>query len=321
MVIQDYKAGLNTSSTSIQALQKIRSAGEEAHFQDDDLFDCCWCGNQDDVLPIQSKRAPLPSTELMADVFWKILDAPTKPNDPLHFAVEALIPLQQVTQWALKGEVVHEDDMTVFLSDVEKVRGMGIILLFLSQHIKDEAAVMCSIRALHALVVDADSDWDGKKATPLTRARSQLIKDFLRENGMEITTRAFGIHALTTIPTGGTELFSQTELRTKTMDLLFVALPYSAPDSAASNLRFICSQTPKMISLLKEKDKFGNKMLMQKTILCIVQAVQVQGIGKKLNSEDRADVVNVSSLIMKASPRDEKIATNARDLWFWAANA
>ncbi len=307
--------------TTVQTLNKIRAAGVAVDPHEEDFFDCCWCGNHDDVTATASRNSTLPSTEAMAEVFWKILDAPTNPNDPLEFAVEALIPLQQVTKWALKSEFTHEDDMTVFLSDVEKIRGIGIVLLFLSNHINDAAAVMCSVRAIHALMVDADNDWDGKKATPLSRARCQLIRDFLRENGIEILTRAFGLHALTATPPDSAELFSQMELRTKTMEILIAALPHSVAASAANVLRFLCNDTPKMIGMLKEKDKFANKMLLLRTILCLINAAQVGGIINKLTMEDRVGVVNISVLVLKACPNDDQITLHVRDLWSWAANA
>lgn len=324
MIFQHSTAGPDGSPTDIQVLRKIHASREEAHVQDEDnLFDCCWCASPTDVEDRGVTNGRLPSKEEMADAFWKILDAPTQPNDPLHFAVEALIPLQQVTKWASKSDVADEDDMTEFLSQVEKVRGVGIILTFISKNIKNEVAVMCAVRALHALMVEPDREWDSTKDSPLTRARNSLIKDFTRENGMEMLTHAFDQHALTTTPKtkDGTESFSVMELRTKTMDILIVALPFSPPKAAVHVLRCLCSQTPKMIGLLKEKDKQANQTLLQKTIRCLVRAVEVDGTTEKLNMEDKASAVNVSSQIAKAYPRNEQIASYARVLWSWAAHA
>jgi hypothetical protein len=312
-------------------LKRIGSA-PELDVSDDPLFACCFCGNEDDVAGTsRSMTSPsLPSTEEMADAFYNILNAPARPNDPLHFAVEALVPLQQVTKWASMGDVVHEDEMTMFLTDVEKVRGVGIIVKFLSNHINDPAAATCSVRALYALLVDAgdvDSDFPTgtRGVNMLARQRTQLIRDFLNHHGMETLTRAFTLHALTpsnrSTRSQSEELYSLMELRIKSICVLGVAVPHSAPENVAKTLRFLCSVTPQMVGLLTGKDQRANKVLLERTILGISNAIQVDGINRKLKMEDTVAVVDVSVQVMKAYPKNyTKIHHDVRVLWSWAAN-
>ena len=308
----------------VQKLNRIVSSPKaESDVHEEALFDCCWCGNQDDIaIAASAEDTPLPSTEVLVETFWRILDAPKQPNDPLHFAVESLIPLQQITKWALKSEFVQDDEMKIFLTDVEKIRGIGIILLFLANNIGDGTAVMCSVRAIQALLVDLKRDGagSGKGATRQSNERSRLVRAFLKENGMETLIRAFNLHALTPFDSRGEELFSQMELRSKTVDILMVALPHSAADSAANVLRFLCSVTPQMVGLLNERDKTANKQLLQKTILSIAKAIQAGGIKRKLTMADAVDVVNVTVHVMKACPKDDEVTADVRVLWSWASS-
>lgn len=307
----------------LHSLNKIASSPTAGLAEDEEgFFDCCSCGNLDDAAArgakVKADNAAMPSKEDMADAFCKIVDAPVKPNDRLHFAVESLIPLQQITKWASNREYVNEGELKRFLADVEMVRGIRIILSFLSVHLNDAAAVVCSVRALNALMVD---DVDGDWVNELSKERTLLQRSFLKNNGVETLKRAFGLHALT-IPTDSRakEMISQTELRCKTMEILVVALQHSEAASAADVLRFLCTVTPQMVDLLDKSNKPANKMLLKRTMMAIVMAIQVDGIKRELTITDAVDVLNVSVQVMKACPHSALITPSARVLWSWAAN-
>jgi hypothetical protein len=206
---------------------------------------------------------------------------------------------------------------TEFLKDINHLRGIKTILGAMKSCINDAAVVMCGTKALRELMgsqEDILDDWENKRSA-LSDIRSSLISQFLSANGMEIITRAFGIHAIKYDPyEEDTQMaLYRTDLRFLIMQLIYITVPSASADKAAKLVQFWSRVIPK---IMPPHDTV-NESVMHEAYLCVLKCLEVKGVSKQLEKKDILDVVSVSVQTEKYC-KSQKVAAAVQAVWSWA---
>ena len=274
--------------------------------EDEGIFDCCLCGKveEEDLAP----EGGFVTTVEVARVFNQMKDATTE--EEMH------APLQKIYKYAASFAGTQQAQ-TEFLKDIAQLRGIKTILGAIKSCINDAAVVMRGTKALRELMGSHDDmldDWEQKR-TALSEIRATLITQFLSANGLEITTRAFGIHAIKYDPyEEDTQLaLYRTDLRFLTMQCIYITVSSASADKAAKLVQFFSRVIPKM---LPPHDTV-NESVMHEAFLCILKCLEVKGVQKQLKKEDILDVVSVSVATEKVC-KSQRVAGAVRAVWSWA---
>ncbi|KAL3898401.1 MAG: hypothetical protein SGARI_006684, partial [Bacillariaceae sp.] len=170
-----------------QSLYKVVPLSNVPAEEDEGFFDCCLCGKmeEEDLAP----EGGFVTTVEVARVFNQMKDATSEE--------EMKAPLQKIYKYAASFSGTKHAQ-TEFLKDIAQLRGIKTILGAMKSCINDAVVIMCGTKALRELMGNHDEmldDWEQKR-TALSEIRATLITQFLGANGLETTTRAFGIHAI-----------------------------------------------------------------------------------------------------------------------------
>ncbi|KAG7373394.1 hypothetical protein IV203_034118 [Nitzschia inconspicua] len=289
-----------------QYLYKV-SAVHASDLEDEDVWECCLCSNYDeDIIP----KGGFITTVEIARTFNQIRDAATEE--------ELYTPLKKITKYAISFAGT-EEAQTAFLKDIHQMKGMQTLLNAMTSKIDDAAAVLMSVKAIRSLIGSRDDildDWEQKRSE-LSDTRASLIGQFLKGNGIETFTRAFGLHALKYDPyDDGTQMtLYRTDLRFKIMDVLYIAIPRTSTETAAKLVRFWCRVIPKMLP----PNDTANEQVMEQAFLCVLKTLEHKGIQKQLTKSDILEIVSVSVLAEKScSPKSTRVTAAIRSVWSWA---
>jgi hypothetical protein len=221
--------------------------------------------------------------------------------------------LKKITKFA-SSFAFNNEARTEFLKDIVKLKGVSIILKAMNYCMEDPAIILCSAKALKALLVTQEDIVDFWSST-----RQALIDQFFKESGMEIITKAFGLKAIKYDPyevDDGMDLY-RTDLRYNIMEICYVTTPHATADCAVKLLQFWCRVVPKMIP---PNDKV-NENAIEQVFWCIMKTLEVKGIQRLLTRDDVLQVVAVSVAAEKAcSPQNKKVASAIRAVWSWAGS-
>jgi hypothetical protein len=290
-----------------QYLYKV-SAVHASDLEEEDVWECCLCANLEEEQDIP--KGGLVTTVEVARTFNQIRDATTE--DELY------APLQKITKYSDSFSGTR-DAQTAFLKDVLQIRGMQTLLKAMSGSINDAAVVMCCVKAVRSLIGSQDDildDWEQKRSE-LSDTRATLIEQFLVESGMEIFTRAFGLHALKYDPYDeDTQMkLYRTDLRFKIMEVLYIAVPSTSTEKAAKLVKFWCRVIPKMLP----PNDTPNEAVMEQTFLCVLKTLEHKGIQRQLSKEDILEIVSVSVQAEKScSSKSSRVTAAIRSVWSWA---
>jgi hypothetical protein len=288
-----------------QYMYKV-SAVHASDLEDEDVWECCLCA---DFAADEVPKGGLVTTVEIARTFNHLRDATTEEG--------LYAPLQRLVKYS---DSFHGTEaQAAFLKDVAQMKGIQTVLKAMAGGINDAAIVMCCVKAIRSLIGTQDDvldDWEQQRSEN-SDVRATLIEHFLLENGMEIFTRAFGLHALKYDPYDEDEQMNlyRTDLRFKILEVMYMVIPNTSAEKAAKLVKFWCRVIPK---ILPPHDK-TNEQVLEQIFLCVLKSLEFKGIQRDLSKEDILEIVSVSVQAEKScSPKNVRVTAAIRSVWSWA---